>query len=176
MPVRTSLLNAVVAGLLTAEVRYEYYEDGPSSEIDIHETRIARRDLDNFFDAGPVPGHFFGRRSNNVVGAGDAGQMPSKLNAALKAWAAVSSDPLLVRGKTPKQALKAWLVEHADELGLRKRNGELNAAGIDEICKVANWKPEGGATPTPVPLPVRAPAQIEDFSIVAADLDDEIPF
>lgn len=177
VPVRISLVNAISVGDLEAKISYVYYgEEGYSSEIDIHHTQIKKADLDDFFDKGGVPGRFFGRRFNNAVGAGGAGQMPLKLNAALKAWAAVSSDPLLVRGKTPKQALKAWLVEHADELGLRKRDGELNAAGVDEICKVANWKPEGGATPTPVALPAPAPAQVEDFSTYAANLDDEIPF
>lgn len=180
VPVKTSLLNAVVSGRLKAQISLVYYDEhGESRDVDIHRTQIAREDLDEFFDAGPVHGHFFGRRFNNAFGSsggGSAGQMPLKLNAALKAWAAVSSDTLLVRGKTPKQALKAWLVEHADELGLRKRDGELNAAGIDEICKVANWKPEGGATPTPVALPAPAPAQVEDFSTYAVDLDDEIPF
>ena len=172
---KSSLTNAVLSGLLEASKRYVYYgEDGESSELDIHTTQIARRDLDEFFDSGGVPGQFFGRRFNNPIAAGSSGQMPTKLNAALKAWAAVSSDPLLVRGKSPKQALKAWLVEHADELGLRKRDGELNEGGIEEICKVANWRPEGGATPTPSALP--APAPPDDFREYPHDLDDEIPF
>ena len=179
VPVKISLINAVSAGLLQAKILYCIYDGETTNDIDVHNTQIEKRDLDEFFDKGGVPGHFFGRRSNNAIDAGGAGQLPLKLNAALKAWAAVSSDPLLVRGKSPKQALKTWLVEHADELGLRKRDGELNEAGIQEICKVANWRPEGGATPTPAALPAPlapAPALMEGTSADASDLDDEIPF
>ena len=186
VPVRTSLLNAVVANLLPAQVRYESYEDGPSTEIDIHTTQIAKRDLDNFFDLGDVEGYFFGETHNSGRASGATAKMPPKLNAALRAWTAVTSDSRLTRGKSPKQALKDWLVEHAAELGLHKPDGQINKAGIAEICKVANWKPEGGATRTPEPLPDRSqpppprPPTIEQEAresfAYAADLDDEIPF
>jgi hypothetical protein len=151
VPAKTSLLNAVAVGLLPAQTRYIGYEDGPSNEIDIHTTQIARRDLDDFFDGSPVPGHFFGRRNNSDGPEGATSPLPPKLNAAMRAWTAVTSDPRLTWGKSPKHALRAWLSDHAEELGLLKQDGELNKAGIEEICKVANWKPEGGATPTPGP-------------------------
>lgn len=181
IPVKTALFNAVKSGRLEAQKSFDYYgEDGMQGELNIFETQIARGDLDEFFDNGGVTGQFFGKRFHNAVAASGTAQMPLKLNAALKAWAAVSSDPLLVRGKSPKQALKAWLVEHADDLGLRKRDGQLNEAGIEEICKVANWRPEGGATPTPEPLPPPlAPMHAEstDFSTYDPNnLDDGIPF
>ncbi len=60
-----------------------------------------------------------------------------------------------------------------------KQDGELNKAGIEEICKVANWKPEGGATPTPVAPPARptsAPVQAQELPAYDVNLDDEIPF
>lgn len=185
--VRNSLIYAIESGRLKAHVRHESYGQGDfSDEIDIHTTRIERADLDEFFDRGGVQGSFFGRRFNKAAASGDVGQLPLKLNAALKAWAAVSSDPRLVHRKSPKQALKAWLVEHADELGLRKRDGNLNEAGIEEICKVANWRPEGGATPTPAALPDRSqppppqqhlpnPIGREPINY-SGDLDAEIPF
>lgn len=189
IPVKTALLNAVTSGHLKATMSFTCYDDGSESlDVDIHRTQIAREDLDKFFDNAGIPGHFFGRRfDNSRAGAGrsgGAGQLPSKLNAALKAWAAVSSDLLLLRGKSPKQALKAWLVEHADELGLRKRDGELNEAGIEEICKVANWRPEGGATPTPSSLVTPSALLFERHQTIAPgfhetyapELDDEIPF
>jgi hypothetical protein len=46
--------------------------------------------------------------------------------------------------------LEIWLRKHADEYGLTGKDGNPNQLGIEEICKVANWKPSGGATPTPV--------------------------
>lgn len=184
IPVRTALLNAVAAGLLPAQVRYELYDDGPSDVIDIHETEIARRDLENFFADAPVQGYFFGQSGRVSDLARSSAPLPPKLNAAFRAWVAVTTDPRLQRGKSPKQALKAWLVEHASELGLLKRDGGLNETGIEDICKVANWKPEGGATPTPGPengvgpTLVRPPRPPEGAKVEAPwmDADDEIPF
>ena len=82
----------------------------------------------------------------------------SKLNAALQAWDAVSSTPELRRGKSPKQALKKWLSDNAARLKLTKSDGSRNDDGIEEIAKVANWNPTGGAPSTPsckisTPLP-----------------------
>lgn len=171
-PVVSALEHAINDGELEAQVTLVHGEYGESSYVDVHKTRLSRADLDAFFARRGVPGHFFGRnsRATSVVNP----QMPPKLNAALRAWAAVTSDPMLLRGRSPKQALRAWLTDHAEELGLTNRSGEPNATGIDEICKVANWKPEGGATPTPGPLP--PPPLIDDDIPGLADLDDEIPF
>jgi hypothetical protein len=74
-----------------------------------------------------------------------------KLAAAVRAWNKVTSDPTALNGKTPKKALEIWLRKHANEYGLTNKDGNPNELGIEEICKVANWKPSGGATPTPTP-------------------------
>lgn len=68
-----------------------------------------------------------------------------KLAAAIKAWQAVT-DPA---GKHPKQALTKWLRENAAAFGLSDEDGKPNETGIDEIAKVANWQPGGGAPKTP---------------------------
>jgi|BarGraIncu00222A_1022003.scaffolds.fasta_scaffold54166_2 hypothetical protein len=75
-----------------------------------------------------------------------------KLAAAVRAWNEVTSSPESLNGKTPKKALEIWLRKHANEYGLTGKDGNPNELGIEEICKVANWKPTGGASPTPVPL------------------------
>lgn len=68
-----------------------------------------------------------------------------KLAAAVRAWQAVT-DP---NGKHPKQALAKWLREHATEFGLADDKGKPNEDGIEQVAKVANWKPGGGAPKTP---------------------------
>lgn len=68
-----------------------------------------------------------------------------KLAAAVRAWRAVT-DP---NGKHPKQALEKWLREHAAEFGMTDANGKPNETGIEEVAKVANWQPSGGAPKTP---------------------------
>ncbi len=37
----------------------------------------------------------------------------------------------------------------ASEYGLTKEDGSPNEQGIDEVAKVANWKPGGGVAKTP---------------------------
>jgi len=68
-----------------------------------------------------------------------------KLAAAIRAWEAVE-DP---KGKHPAQAIREWLTRNAKELGLLKDGGELNKSAIDDIAKIANWQPKGGAPKTP---------------------------
>lgn len=75
-----------------------------------------------------------------------------KLAAAVKAWEAITPNKSLLNGKTPKQALEKWLREHASEFGLTASNGEPFTDTIEQISKITNWKPEGGAPKTPSPM------------------------
>ena len=76
-----------------------------------------------------------------------------KLAAAIRAVIEVTSDPDALTGKTPKQAIDIWLRKHAEEYGLTNKDGRVNELAIEEICKVANWQPQGGASRTPTTLP-----------------------
>lgn len=69
----------------------------------------------------------------------------AKLATAVRAWLAVN-DP---GNKSPKQALTKWLREHAAEFGFTDEEGKPNETGIEEMAKVANWQPTGGAPRTP---------------------------
>jgi hypothetical protein len=189
--IRTALFNAVRLGQLEPQtLAYERDEYGNQVGLDIHSTLIAVGDLDAFLRARGILCEIFDRSGLEVSGQlrSDHPQRPPKLDAAIRAWTAVTSDPSTLRGRSPKQALAKWLTEHAIELGLLKSDGTPNTTGIEEICKVANWKPRGGATPTPgrqeaaqpAPLwrlPAPAPRELkgprEEFT---TDLDDEIPF
>lgn len=68
-----------------------------------------------------------------------------KLAAAVRAWESATDTP----GKTPKQVITAWLKAHAGEYNLCDENGDHRAQAIEEIAKVANWAPGGGAPKTP---------------------------
>ncbi|WP_186308572.1 hypothetical protein [Paraburkholderia sp. BCC1885] len=48
-----------------------------------------------------------------------------------------------------KDAIRKWLREHAAEFDLTNEDGNPNETGIDEVAKVANWQPSGGAPKTP---------------------------
>jgi hypothetical protein len=182
--IRTALVNALYSGKLKpSKTTFTYDHEGEQTPYyDVGSTTIAVEEIDRFLKGAGVICDFFDR-PRLVDQSGTAPGMPVKLNAALRAWAAVSSDPARLRGKSPKQALEQWLLENAEDLGLLGPTGEPNRTGIEEICKVANWKPNGGAPPTPTSAPVasrvaqpamiRLPLPRETFS---ADLDDEIPF
>ncbi|MFC4442612.1 hypothetical protein [Caulobacter henricii] len=187
---RTALCGAILAERIEP-VYSAYYEQGHSNErvVDVRRTLLSVYDLDRFFRArGYICEHFIRPTSSHLDGhAASHPQFSAKLAAANKAWSAVTSNPSLLAGKSPKQALKKWLTENAGDLGLTGKDGKPNATGIEEICKVANWKPEGGATPTPSPngpppssglilVPSTRVSQAPRREAFVADLDDEIPF
>jgi len=64
-----------------------------------------------------------------------------KLAVAIEAWEAVTADPNRLKNTTPKQALLVWLNDNSKRYKLTKK-------AIEEIAKVANWKP-GGPSDTP---------------------------
>lgn len=159
----TALKNAVNSGTLPAVIRKNAkdemnfatqskilttYFDPP---IDWHLTTIKVLDLKVFLkDRGVKTGFFFPQSSDDrdYLDENNPNYAP-KLAAAIHAWEAVRSDVSRLRGKTPKQALSKFLRENAAHYGLTKDDGNPNESGIEEICKVANWKPEGGAAKTP---------------------------
>jgi hypothetical protein len=68
-----------------------------------------------------------------------------KLAAAVSAWTATETAS---RG-TVKKALVKWLKNHGKDFGLVDEGGSFNQQGIEEVAKVANWEPRGGAPKTP---------------------------
>jgi hypothetical protein len=54
----------------------------------------------------------------------------------------------VIGSKSPKQALAKWLREHATDFGMIDDDGKPNETGIEEVSKVANWQPTGGAPKT----------------------------
>lgn len=160
--------------------------DWEESTIEI-ESFIAWLRLHNFADG------FFVSNTSEIDGISNpAGPFYAiKLAAAVSAWMEITGNPSLLNGKSPKKALEIWLRKHANEYGLTGRDGNPNRLGIEEICKVANWKPAGGASPTPSsanpPTPVvlmgRKVPQKGAYAKVptagfskSAPFDDDIPF
>lgn len=191
LPVRTALLNAVRSGALTPlTLIFEPSEYSDREAVDVHRTIVTVDELDRFVRSRGMVCDYFDRDipRPDFVARGSP-NFSKKLYAANRAWFAVTQEPARLIGKSPKQALEKWLLENAEELGLLNRNGQPNQTGIEEICKVANWKPEGGATATPsnvqsafqtvepralVRLP--GPSSREEPRIAFDDFDDEIPF
>ncbi|MGA2871426.1 MAG: hypothetical protein ABSF34_19970 [Verrucomicrobiota bacterium] len=196
--VKTALCNAVVSDSIQASrIHYDEQEYGPQS-VNIFETLISVSELIKFIRSAGVTCDAFERGPASLLADATSPFYSKKLDAANRAWQAVSGNPALLRGRSPKQALEKWLAEHAKELGLLNKDGQPNRSGIEEISKVANWKPEGGAIPTPSaqaftpeprgderfggfrPVPrtdiASRPQPTGPRESFSADLDDEIPF
>jgi hypothetical protein len=114
-----------------------------ASTVDVESLRtwLASRGMKEgfFFAGGPVEPDYLDPNSTRYA---------PKLAAAIRAWEAME-DLCLLEGKTPKQALTKWLRENASRYGLSGDDGAPNETGIEEVAKVANWQPSGGAPRTP---------------------------
>lgn len=169
IPVEKALRNAVLSGLLKAEIvrtgvrtskafrqALQIYEDNaghwrPVDEINMSGTRVKVDDLCKWLkDRGFKTRLFFTQADDTPDFLDPCHKNYSpKLAAAVKAWQAVNTDPKLITGKTVKQALLKWLRKNADQFGLTKDDGNPNEQGIEEIAKIANWDAKGGAPKTP---------------------------
>jgi hypothetical protein len=119
----------------------------PGDPIDVEESRVEVESLRAWLcERGYRTGFFFPAASStpDYLDPSNPRYAP-RLAAAVRAWEAVTDS----KGKAPKQALIKWLREHAAEFSLSLDDGKPNETGIEEVAKVANWNPGGGAPKTP---------------------------
>ena len=156
---KTAFSNAALRADIEARIVPKFHIDINGNEcgeiegsIDIERTTISVFSLKQFLrKRGFDKGFFFPvlENQNPDYLSRENPFYANKLASAVQAWKAVTENPILLKGKTPKQALEKWLREHAGEYGLTKEDGSPNEQGIEEIAKVANWKPGGGVAKTP---------------------------
>ncbi|AGW91758.1 hypothetical protein N234_17140 [Ralstonia pickettii DTP0602] len=154
---QTALANAIVGERLPGNIQYvatqswdtiaECMTEIVTEELDLDRTTLLVSDLKKWlWERGLRTGFFF---PDSGMGADYLNprhpRYAPKLAAAVRAWEAVPD----TNGRHPKQALTKWLREHGVEFGLTDLDGKPNETGIEEIAKVANWQPSGGAPKTP---------------------------
>lgn len=127
---------------------------------DWHETLIRRSDLIAWLShRGFRSGFFFPEAADEPDYLNpDYPRYSAKLAAAVKVWMAMEDENLWA-GQSPQNAMKGWLENHYQELGLiliestSKPGGspiiKRNTNGIGDVAKVANWNTSGGAPKTP---------------------------
>lgn len=164
----------------------EVYCDSFGNDVDLSESLIHSKRIHQWYFEHDIYDLFFRIKPKPAHEVDDPRGLfyAPKLAAANAAWRAVTADPKRLRGKSVKQALQEWLEEHAAEYGLLHK-GKPNATGIEDIAKVANWRPNGGAPATPEDAP-EPPGGFSQTSPLdqenpysgsfGSDLDDEIPF
>jgi hypothetical protein len=161
-PFLNAIMNAARSQKLQfTPVRYE--NSYSSDDIDWTSSTVDIESLCEWLRRRNFKDGFFVGRDDHVDKISDPSgeHYAPKLAAAVRAWNEVTADPTGLNRKTPKKALEIWLRKHANEYGLAGKDGNPNELGIEEICKVANWKLGGGASPTPTQL-------IEETASVAA--------
>lgn len=181
---KTAIMNALKRGEIEGKVIFAQNYNGSSGEdrVDIFLSTVSVVSVRAFLRKRGFSGGFFLPDDVDTRDFMDVRNpfFAPKLAAAVKAWEIVTSSPDLTNGKTPKQAVTKWLREHAHECGLTDDEGNPITAAIEEISKVANWKPEGGAARTPtrpqVAYILPTPSKSKEKPKVQAPLDDEIPF
>jgi hypothetical protein len=169
----TAISNGLQRGEIEGRiVRYSEYVNGElrvsERSIDTHESKVdveslrrflgARGAIDNFFFSVWFPS--FARESNTSLQPQkpDDENQPTapyldpthpryapKLAAAVEAWLAYEADS--VSNRKPKKWIENWVRNRAAKYGLLIHD-KPNAQGVEEIAKVANWEPTGGAPKT----------------------------
>jgi hypothetical protein len=160
--VLTALVAAITSDKIKAEVRTKKFSDLVNDShggqkivhkeiIDLEDTMLSFDAIQSWLETrGVNTGFFFPRTSEapEYLDPKHKNYSP-KLAAAIRAWQAVNADPGLLSGKPVKQALIGWLHKNADQFGLTKDDGNPNKQGIEEVAKISNWAPKGGAPKTP---------------------------
>lgn len=125
---------------------------------------------------GVFPAFFFPEGRTDSVLNRNNNRYSAKLACAIAAWEAVKTK---VPNKSVKQTLQDWVQSNGVQYGLGE-NGVVSPNAAEEIAKIANWDPKGGANPTSIEAPETKPEKpIENypFGYENRDLDDsDIPF
>ncbi len=141
--VKASLQTAAYSGQIKIYSGGEYL-DSVFSQVEWCSIYIHNDEIKRWLESrGITTGFFFHNRKHHLPYLDqNHPQYAPKLAAAIKAWEEVTQNKVLLRNKSPKQALQSWLESNSTKFG-------LSPQAIEEIAKVANWNTKGGAPKTP---------------------------
>ncbi|GLQ25778.1 hypothetical protein [Sulfitobacter pacificus] len=111
-----------------------------------NETTIDVNDLRNWLiERGVYPSFFFPSGNRDSFSNPKNPRYSAKLACAVGAWEAVEKPS---RGKSVKKTIQDWVQSNGVSFGLGE-DGVVSPTAAEEIAKIANWNPKGGANPTP---------------------------
>jgi hypothetical protein len=147
--ISTALMNAIASDRLVA--KKAFYESNDFDSINPYRTIIKVDDLCAWLKQRNFTDNFFFQNLLKLKYYLDPNHefYAPKLHALIEASEAVTANPSLLEGKTPKQAIDKWLRQNAGRFALTDDDGNPNNSAIEEMSKIGNWKPEGGASKTP---------------------------
>jgi len=157
--IKTALLIAVRKGLLDVSIEQErdYDQNGNdcgwiADSIDLNQSFVSVAETRKYLKERNFHSDFFSSvqeiSSADYLNSENPFYAP-KLAAAVEAWTAVTGEGKFEGESTPKKLMEKWLRENAIRFSLNKADGKLNEDAIAQITKIANWRPEGGASKSP---------------------------
>lgn len=193
--IKHALITSIRRGDLEGrEIRHTDPQYG-GEYVDIDETNLTVESLKSWLIERGFQKHFFffPEEPEGEFLSPEHPRYSPKLAAAVRAWQALNDEKL--HGKTPKQSVIKWLRIHGAEYDLSDDDGKPMESAIEEIAKIVNWNPKGGAPSTPsgatsskptaslsdsLPrkslLSVSKEKKIVDGHNTPFDLDADIPF
>jgi hypothetical protein len=153
-------------------------------EPDWEQTTIEVQDLKDWLaNRGVFPPFFFPTGNQEGFRSKKNPRYAPKLAACIAAWEAVS---VAAKNSSVKQTLKDWIRSNASAYGVGDESGIVSDTAAEELAKIVNWSPGGGATPTTTSseaAPPRPREPIQNFPYgypvrenLDADDTDPLPF
>jgi len=150
-----------------------------SKEPNWAETTIAVDDLKEWLkEKGLYPPFFFPNRPSVDFKDRRNPRYSPKLAACVEAWEQIKGPR---KSMSVKQTVKAWLKSNAASFGVSSETGIVSDKLAEELAAIVNWKPKGGATPTPQlgkTTDEKASEPVENYPYGYPEHEDnpEIPF
>lgn len=183
--IKHALSSAAKSEVLRSRETKVFYERGGDFYIDDDLALLNVEDLKKWLFSKGIRKHFFffPEEPEGEFLSKKHPRYSPKLAAAVRAWQAMDDENL--HAKTPKQSVKKWLRLHSTKYGLSDDDGKPMESAIEEIAKIVNWNPKGGAPSTPNELgSSQATASLsardglgEEFAVLSekAYMDDDDP-
>lgn len=151
-PCKSALIAALESGVVQGDIVNEVFgvdEASPIEDVNLLKSYVVLESLTLWLKSKSFQNAFFfpDLRLSNDFENSDHECFAPKLAAAVAAWTHASNNSFA--SGTPKQKIAAWVRKNAHKYKLTDGNGKPNETAINEIAKVANWRPQGGAPKTP---------------------------
>lgn len=116
------------------------------AEPDWHQTTVGVDSIKSWLrEKSFFPHFFFPSGDPDSFMNKDHSRYSAKLACAVDAWRSIKTES---KNKTPKQTIETWVTANGVSYGLQNNDGTVPGATVEDISKVVNWKPQGGAART----------------------------
>ena len=142
---REAIRSAIETELVEGQLHKVMRDGFDSAYVEYELSNVQVSSLINWLDERGFTTSAFKKPESKTRGYLDPEhpRFSSKLAAVVEAWESYDLDS--TEPGTPKQRIMKWLRLNASRFGLTNEDGRPNENVIEELAKVANWLPRGGA-------------------------------